>query len=74
MLRDEEKNSCLNFAYCVTVTAIDEVVTTFLVDAAEIRQRRARVAYSYDPQNEDELALKVGEELVIMGEDEEGMC
>jgi hypothetical protein len=41
-------------------------------DAATIRQRRAKVTYSYEPQHEDELALKVGEELIISGEDEEG--
>nr|XP_033804935.1 SH3 domain-containing kinase-binding protein 1 isoform X2 [Geotrypetes seraphini] len=36
------------------------------------RQRRCQVAFSYMPQNEDELELKVGEIIEVLGEVEEG--
>uniref|UniRef100_A0A452I712 SH3 domain-containing protein n=1 Tax=Gopherus agassizii TaxID=38772 RepID=A0A452I712_9SAUR len=36
------------------------------------RKRRCQVAFSYMPQNEDELELKVGDIIEVMGEVEEG--
>ncbi|XP_041439548.1 SH3 domain-containing kinase-binding protein 1 isoform X3 [Xenopus laevis] len=36
------------------------------------RRRRCQVAFSYMPQNEDELELKVGEFIEVLGEVEEG--
>ncbi|XP_071994059.1 SH3 domain-containing kinase-binding protein 1 isoform X2 [Engystomops pustulosus] len=36
------------------------------------RRRRCQVAFSYIPQNEDELELKVGEIIEVLGEVEEG--
>ncbi|XP_061483244.1 SH3 domain-containing kinase-binding protein 1 isoform X2 [Rhineura floridana] len=36
------------------------------------RRRRCQVAFSYMPQNEDELELKVGDIIEVMGEVEEG--
>ncbi|XP_044139914.1 SH3 domain-containing kinase-binding protein 1 isoform X2 [Bufo gargarizans] len=36
------------------------------------RRRRCQVAFSYMPQNEDELELKVGEIIEVLGEVEEG--
>lgn len=33
-----------------------------------IRRRRCKVAFSYLPQNEDELELKIGDVIDIMGE------
>ncbi|XP_064413328.1 SH3 domain-containing kinase-binding protein 1 isoform X2 [Latimeria chalumnae] len=36
------------------------------------RQRRCKVAFSYLPQNEDELELKVGDVIEVLGEVEEG--
>ncbi|XP_053562372.1 SH3 domain-containing kinase-binding protein 1 isoform X2 [Bombina bombina] len=36
------------------------------------RRRRCQVAFSYLPQNEDELELKVGEIIEVLGEVEEG--
>ncbi|XP_021264754.1 SH3 domain-containing kinase-binding protein 1 isoform X1 [Numida meleagris] len=36
------------------------------------RRRRCQVAYSYLPQNEDELELKVGDIIEVVGEVEEG--
>ncbi|XP_070606840.1 SH3 domain-containing kinase-binding protein 1 isoform X3 [Erythrolamprus reginae] len=36
------------------------------------RRRRCRVAFSYMPQNEDELELKVGDIIEVVGEVEEG--
>ncbi|KAG8450620.1 hypothetical protein GDO86_003045, partial [Hymenochirus boettgeri] len=36
------------------------------------RRRRCQVAFSYAPQNEDELELKVGEIIEVLGEVEEG--
>ncbi|XP_063811805.1 SH3 domain-containing kinase-binding protein 1 isoform X2 [Pseudophryne corroboree] len=36
------------------------------------RRRRCQVAFSYMPQNEDELELKVGEVIDVLGEVEEG--
>ncbi|OQV26200.1 putative SH3 domain-containing kinase-binding protein 1 [Hypsibius exemplaris] len=52
--------------------ALSETDVSKRKDASTIRQRRAKVTYSYEPQHEDELALKVGDELIISGEDEEG--
>ncbi|XP_061094256.1 SH3 domain-containing kinase-binding protein 1 isoform X1 [Conger conger] len=37
-----------------------------------IRKRRCRAAFSYIPQNEDELELKIGDIIDILGEVEEG--
>ncbi|KAJ8278143.1 hypothetical protein GJAV_G00084330 [Gymnothorax javanicus] len=37
-----------------------------------IRKRRCRAAFSYVPQNEDELELKIGDIIEILGEVEEG--
>ncbi|XP_030624144.1 SH3 domain-containing kinase-binding protein 1 [Chanos chanos] len=37
-----------------------------------IRKRRCKAAFSYVPQNEDELELKVGDVIEILGEVEEG--
>ncbi|KAJ8375709.1 hypothetical protein SKAU_G00062890 [Synaphobranchus kaupii] len=37
-----------------------------------IRKRRCRAAFSYIPQNEDELELKIGDIIEILGEVEEG--
>lgn len=41
-------------------------------NAAEIRQVRARVAYSYEAEYDDELSLKVGDDVEVVGVDEEG--
>ncbi|XP_062939142.1 SH3 domain-containing kinase-binding protein 1 isoform X5 [Cynocephalus volans] len=38
----------------------------------ERRRRRCRVAFSYLPQNDDELELKVGDVIEVVGEVEEG--
>uniref|UniRef100_A0A4W5MNZ6 Osteoclast-stimulating factor 1 n=1 Tax=Hucho hucho TaxID=62062 RepID=A0A4W5MNZ6_9TELE len=38
----------------------------------QIRQRRCKASFSYVPQNEDELELKIGDVIHIMGEVEEG--
>ncbi|XP_038658477.1 SH3 domain-containing kinase-binding protein 1 isoform X2 [Scyliorhinus canicula] len=40
--------------------------------AEKIRSRRCQVAFSYAPQNEDELELKIGEIIEVLGEVEEG--
>ncbi|XP_078265591.1 SH3 domain-containing kinase-binding protein 1 isoform X3 [Rhinoraja longicauda] len=40
--------------------------------AEKIRSRRCQVAFSYAPQNEDELELKIGEIVEVLGEVEEG--
>ncbi|XP_067896481.1 SH3 domain-containing kinase-binding protein 1 [Heterodontus francisci] len=40
--------------------------------AEKIRSRRCQVAFSYAPQNEDELELKIGEVIEVLGEVEEG--
>lgn len=40
--------------------------------AERIRSRRCQVAFSYAPQNEDELELKIGEIIEVLGEVEEG--
>ncbi|XP_066522823.1 SH3 domain-containing kinase-binding protein 1 isoform X2 [Hoplias malabaricus] len=37
-----------------------------------IRKRRCKAAFSYVPQNEDELELKIGDVIEILGEVEEG--
>ncbi|XP_062841679.1 SH3 domain-containing kinase-binding protein 1 isoform X2 [Trichomycterus rosablanca] len=37
-----------------------------------IRKRRCKVAFSYLPQNEDELELKIGDVVEVLGEVEEG--
>ncbi|KAL6462694.1 hypothetical protein MHYP_G00291160 [Metynnis hypsauchen] len=37
-----------------------------------IRKRRCRAAFSYIPQNEDELELKIGDVIEVLGEVEEG--
>ncbi|XP_026057034.1 SH3 domain-containing kinase-binding protein 1-like isoform X2 [Carassius auratus] len=37
-----------------------------------IRKRRCKAAFSYAPQNEDELELKIGDVIEILGEVEEG--
>ncbi|XP_018596690.1 SH3 domain-containing kinase-binding protein 1 isoform X2 [Scleropages formosus] len=37
-----------------------------------IRRRRCKVAFSYTPQNDDELELKLGDVIEILGEVEEG--
>ncbi|KAM9436604.1 SH3 domain-containing kinase-binding protein 1 isoform 2-T2 [Clarias gariepinus] len=37
-----------------------------------IRKRRCKAAFSYIPQNEDELELKIGDVIEILGEVEEG--
>ncbi|RXN17105.1 SH3 domain-containing kinase-binding 1 isoform X1 [Labeo rohita] len=37
-----------------------------------IRKRRCKAAFSYAPQNEDELELKIGDVIEIVGEVEEG--
>lgn len=37
-----------------------------------IRKRRCKATFSYTPQNEDELELKIGDVIDIMGEVEEG--
>ncbi|GCB69424.1 hypothetical protein scyTo_0012425 [Scyliorhinus torazame] len=36
--------------------------------AEKIRSRRCQVAFSYAPQNEDELELKIGEIIEVLGE------
>uniref|UniRef100_A0A8C7U2Y2 Osteoclast-stimulating factor 1 n=1 Tax=Oncorhynchus mykiss TaxID=8022 RepID=A0A8C7U2Y2_ONCMY len=38
----------------------------------QIRQRRCKASFSYVPQNEDELELKIGDVINILGEVEEG--
>ncbi|OBS71202.1 hypothetical protein A6R68_00263 [Neotoma lepida] len=38
----------------------------------ERRRRRCQVAFSYLPQNDDELELKVGDIIEVVGEVEEG--
>ncbi|KAM6953789.1 SH3 domain-containing kinase-binding protein 1 [Aplochiton taeniatus] len=38
----------------------------------QIRKRRCKAAFSYAPQNEDELELKIGDVIEIIGEVEEG--
>ncbi|XP_062907148.1 SH3 domain-containing kinase-binding protein 1 isoform X2 [Mobula hypostoma] len=40
--------------------------------AEKIRSRRCQVAFSYTPQNDDELELKIGEIIEVLGEVEEG--
>ncbi|XP_069745912.1 SH3 domain-containing kinase-binding protein 1 [Narcine bancroftii] len=40
--------------------------------AEKIRSRRCQVAFSYAPQNDDELELKIGEIIEVLGEVEEG--
>ncbi|XP_026093694.1 SH3 domain-containing kinase-binding protein 1-like isoform X2 [Carassius auratus] len=37
-----------------------------------IRKRRCKAAFSYAPQNEDELELKIGDVIEVLGEVEEG--
>ncbi|XP_051542642.1 SH3 domain-containing kinase-binding protein 1-like [Myxocyprinus asiaticus] len=37
-----------------------------------IRKRRCKAAFSYTPQNEDELELKIGDVIEVLGEVEEG--
>ncbi|XP_073796907.1 SH3 domain-containing kinase-binding protein 1 isoform X4 [Danio rerio] len=37
-----------------------------------IRKRRCKAAFSYTPQNEDELELKIGDVIDVLGEVEEG--
>ena len=39
-----------------------------------VRGRLCRVLYSYNPQHEDELELKEGEELLMLEAVEEGWC
>lgn len=56
----------------VPLADITNWLNGFFADANGIRQRRAKVCFSYEPQHEDELALKVGDEVVVHGEDEEG--
>ncbi|TRY95277.1 hypothetical protein DNTS_012211 [Danionella cerebrum] len=38
----------------------------------KIRKRRCKAAFSYTPQNEDELELKIGDVIEVVGEVEEG--
>ncbi|XP_046879911.1 SH3 domain-containing kinase-binding protein 1 isoform X1 [Hypomesus transpacificus] len=38
----------------------------------QIRKRRCKAAFSYFPQNEDELELKIGDVIEVIGEVEEG--
>ncbi|KAM3860370.1 SH3 domain-containing kinase-binding protein 1 [Diretmus argenteus] len=40
--------------------------------AEQIRKRRCKAAFSYMPQNEDELELKIGDIIEVIGEVEEG--
>ncbi|KAL1248551.1 hypothetical protein QQF64_021869, partial [Cirrhinus molitorella] len=37
-----------------------------------IRKKRCKAAFSYTPQNEDELELKIGDVIEVLGEVEEG--
>uniref|UniRef100_A0A8C2U7T8 SH3 domain containing kinase binding protein 1 n=1 Tax=Coturnix japonica TaxID=93934 RepID=A0A8C2U7T8_COTJA len=73
---------CICFVYCaVQLVSLDIV---FLQSKTVIycnivfhsgernRRRRCQVAFSYLPQNEDELELKVGDIIEVVGEVEEG--
>lgn len=42
------------------------------VGAGELRNRRAKVVFSYTPDNDDELRLEVNDIIEILGEEEEG--
>ncbi|XP_067848753.1 SH3 domain-containing kinase-binding protein 1 isoform X2 [Heptranchias perlo] len=48
------------------------VKPTEMLGAEKIRSRRCQVAFSYAPQNEDELELKIGDVIEVLGEVEEG--
>ena len=67
--------ACEKMFFSIRRTDCDYCFFSFFLvsDGAAIRQRRAKVTYSYEPQHEDELALKVGDELMVSGEDEEGL-
>ena len=45
----------------------------FIAESSDkTRKRRAKVAFSYTAENEDELSLALGDVVEILGDDEEG--
>ena len=51
-----DRPGCLQPCSCVCVTG------------EQIRKRRCKAAFSYFPQNEDELELKIGDVIEVIGE------
>jgi hypothetical protein len=51
---------------------IKKINVSFIIGANDVKQRRVKAAFSYTPQNEDELRLEVDDVIDVMGEEEEG--